>query len=597
MIGCYLFGIFAFSNAGALADILTHTEQNIHHDHSEFVSKSVTTFPWARPAHSTSSLRCRCYPGDKCWPSDSVWNAFNETIGGRLIATTPLAAPCHDSTFGLYNATECAQLQASWFTPELHADSPSSIMSPYFANNSCNPFLPEAASCILGTYASFSVNISHPIDIIRTLWFANYFNIRVVIKNTGHDYSGKSTGAGAISLWTHNLKEIETIDYKSVSYTGKAIKVGAGVQMEEVYTAASAQGLLVVGAECPTVGYAGGYTQGGGHSTLSSKYGLAADQVLEWEVVDGRGRLLQASPFVNSDLYWALCGGGGGSFGVVVSMTSKAYQDIPVSGANISFTNAGISQDQFYDAVEVYLQSLPAIVDAGAVTVSFLSNETFAISPLTAPGLSSEQVYGLLSPLTTRLEKYNVSYDLNVNSFPGYLQQFNAQTACPGVGTSLSGGRFIPRSVVTAETAQLMAAYRYINSQGGVLGLIGLKASRDVTGHVWNAVNEAWRETLIETVIEVNYNQTASIEDNKKRQDQITYDLEPQLEQLTTGGGAYINEGDFQQPGWQQAFYGDNYKALVNIKNRYDPFHLFYATTAVGSEYWIPQNDGRLCKA
>ncbi len=91
-------------------------------------------------------------------------------------------------------------------------------------------------------------------------------------------------------------------------------------------------------------------------------------------------------------------------------MTSKAYRDVSVTGANISFTNAGISQDQFYDVVEVYLKSLPAIVDAGAVTVSFLSRDTFAISPLTAPGLSPKEVNRLLSPLTGHLKKYNISY-------------------------------------------------------------------------------------------------------------------------------------------------------------------------------------------
>ncbi|TGJ87544.1 hypothetical protein E0Z10_g1203 [Xylaria hypoxylon] len=301
---CYRFGIFAFSIVAALADIPTRTTSNVPYDDSNFVSKSIDTPPWAQPKQKASSLKCRCYPGDNCWPSASVWDAFNETIGGRLIATTPLAAPCHDSTFGLYDAIECANLKAAWLTPDLHVKSPSSIMAPYFANNSCNPFLPEASPCTVGAYVSYSVNVSQPMDIARTLWFATYFNIRVVVKNTGHDYNGKSTGAGAISLWTHNLKKIKMIDYKSVNYTGKAIKVGAGVQVEEAYAAASAQGLTVVGGECPTVGYAGGYTQGGGHSALSSKHGLAADQVLEWEVVDGRGRLLQANPSVNPDLYW-----------------------------------------------------------------------------------------------------------------------------------------------------------------------------------------------------------------------------------------------------------------------------------------------------
>lgn len=366
--------------------------------------------PWAQPAQTASPSSCRCYPGDDCWPSTSTWEAFNDTIGGRLIATVPLAGPCHDVDFGPYNADTCANLQAAWFTPELHAESPSSIMAPLFLNNSCNPFLPRESACVVGSYASYSVAVSEPMDVARTIWFATYFNIRLVIKNTGHDYNGKSTGAGAIGLWTHKLKEISLVDYQSANYTGKAAKVGAGVQTEEVYAAASAQGLAVVAAEVPTVGHAGGYTQGGGHSALSSKYGLAADQVLEWEVVDGQGNLLTASPSVNSDLYWALCGGGGGTYGVVTSMTTKAYPDIPVTGASVSFTNAQVTQDQFYDVLATFQASLPDIVDSGAMTVSFFTNATFALSPLTAPGLSPEDVDKLLLPLKNKLESYNMTY-------------------------------------------------------------------------------------------------------------------------------------------------------------------------------------------
>ena len=57
--------------------------------------------------------------------------------------------------------------------------------------------------------------------------------------------------------------------------------MGAGVQAFEAYYAADARGLRVLGGECPTVGIAGGYTQGGGHSALSSIYGLGADQALD----------------------------------------------------------------------------------------------------------------------------------------------------------------------------------------------------------------------------------------------------------------------------------------------------------------------------
>lgn len=89
------------------------------------------------------------------------------------------------------------------------------------------------------------------------------------------------------------------------------------MQAIEAYAFASAHNLAIVGGECPTVGLAGGYTQGGGHSSPSSKYGLAADRTLEWEVIDGRGNFLTATPTHNADLYWALSRSGGGTYGVV----------------------------------------------------------------------------------------------------------------------------------------------------------------------------------------------------------------------------------------------------------------------------------------
>ena len=63
-----------------------------------------------------------------------------------------------------------------------------------------------------------------------------------------------------------------------------------------------------------TVGVAGGYFLGGGHSPLSSIYGLAADQVLAMEVVLASGRFVTVTEQSNPDLFWALRGGGGGKF-------------------------------------------------------------------------------------------------------------------------------------------------------------------------------------------------------------------------------------------------------------------------------------------
>lgn len=55
--------------------------------------------------------QCKTFPGDGAWPSKSEWNSLNETVGGRLVATVPLGAPCHGSSFD--NAT-CESLKDQW---------------------------------------------------------------------------------------------------------------------------------------------------------------------------------------------------------------------------------------------------------------------------------------------------------------------------------------------------------------------------------------------------------------------------------------------------------------------------------------------------
>jgi FAD binding domain len=75
----------------------------------------------------------------------------------------------------------------------------------------------------------------------------------------------------------------------------------------------------------------GGWAQGGGHAPLSSQYGLGVDQILEVKVVTADGNLVVANAVSNPELFWAIRGGGGGTFGVVVEGTIKAHPDVPVT--------------------------------------------------------------------------------------------------------------------------------------------------------------------------------------------------------------------------------------------------------------------------
>lgn len=318
--------------------------------------------------------------------------------------------------------------------------------------------------------------------------------------------------------------------------------MGAGVKGIDAYRAADAHGLQVVGGECPTVGISGGYSQGGGHSALASRYGLAADQVLEWEVIDGTGRFLTANREQNSDLYWALAGGGGGTYGVVYSMTSKAHPTTPVSAFNLTFTNDGISQDTFYEAVGLYNTHLPPLVDAGAMGTWYFTNTSFTVAPVTAPNVPENKLLELVQPFLADLHRLGIKYAFYSHQFPSYLAEYNAMQNPIQVGIAQYGGWLIPRSVVQTNNNDLTAAYRRITEDGAQFIGVALNVSTEVAGDVFNSVLPAWRDTLIDTVITTPWNFSAPVSDMVALQHKMTDYYIPQLEALAPHSGAYMNE-------------------------------------------------------
>ncbi|KAI1095728.1 FAD binding domain-containing protein [Rostrohypoxylon terebratum] len=552
----------------------------------------------AAPRSNISDSDCRCFPGDACWPTSTQWAAFNHTVGGRLVATIPIASVCHENDFVAYDAGACANLQAVWNYPQTHYVTSSSPMAPFFANASCDPFTAPSDQCVIGAYVQYAVNATCAEDYKATIAFAAKNNIRLVIRNTGHDYFGKSTGAGALALWTHHLKDIEFIaNYTSSAYTGKAFKFGAGVQIFEAYAAADAAGVTVAGGSCDTVGLVGGYTQGGGHGPLNSQVGLGADQVLEWEVVTAAGEHLVATPTANEDLYWALSGGGGGTYAAVLSVTLRAHENFNVSGAVLIFTNTG-SDDAFFGAVKTFLMSLPALADAGSWSSWLLAQSYFVLQPLFAPGLDKETLQQLLDPTIASLNESGIPYEYQIAEFDTFYEGFQNLIPFNNISGYNFGGRLIPRSLVEDDSSasQLMDAIKFITSNGGGIAGNHINASKFPTGGIKNSVNPIWRSAIFDAVLGLPYdyeNFTANFEIQQK----MTDTLMPALEAVTPGGGSYINEADFRQPDWQTAFYGVNYDTLRDIKKKYDPEDLFYGLTAVGSDEWAVQADGRLCRS
>lgn len=158
-------------------------------------------------------------------------------------------------------------------------------------NETCYIDFPRSSPCGQGSVPVYAVAATTPQDIQKGVNFGRTHNLRLAIKNTGHDFLGRSTARGSLQIWTHNMKSITFLEgfrAKGCSKSGggePAVTIGAGVQLKELYTAAKSQGKTLVAGFANTVGAAGGYIQGGGHSALSPWKGLASDNALQFTVV------------------------------------------------------------------------------------------------------------------------------------------------------------------------------------------------------------------------------------------------------------------------------------------------------------------------
>lgn len=408
----------------------------------------------------------------------------------------------------------------------------------------------------------------------------------------------------------HNVKGTEIIpEYESAYYTGPAIKVGAGVLGLEAYEAADSAGYRVVGGNCPSVGIAGGYTQGGGHSSLSSQYGLAADNVLEWEVVTAGGEHLTATPESNEDLYWALSGGGGGTFAVVISMTARLHQDGPIGGGYLTFDNATAGSDAFWKAVGLFNQRLPAITDAGGGnTVAYsLASSAFGIYNLAAPGQSAEEVRALLEPFLGDLETLGIPYNCSTHESATFLEQLRRDYGPfpdgPFQTSALIASRLIPGEVLL-KAANNEALTQVLRNTASGSEFVMLMQSLNVNSSTPlsksqvadNAVLPAWRATAVHAIVTGPWDWTVTRAEMERREDLLANEIAAALAAVTPGSGTYLNEANFAQKNWQEEFYGSNYPRLLAIKGKYDPDSVLYATATVGSEAWEEDAEGRLCR-
>ncbi|KAI1271764.1 FAD-binding domain-containing protein [Xylaria sp. FL0933] len=563
-----------------------------------FIESIATTYTYD---HDKSA--CRYLPGDSGWPSDQKWNSLNHTTGGKLIRGTPLAEPCYMQASG-FESDLCTNIRDSWTFPQTHYENSISVMSPYWLNDSCSPFPASGFGCTLGNLAAYALEIDSAATAAAGLKFATDNNIRLSIKNTGHDYTGRSNGKGSLVLWTRKLKDITFLHYKRPYYTGPSVKLGAGVQFSEIYAAAASHGLRVVGGYCPSVGITGGFVQSGGYGPLTASYGLAADNVLEFEVVTVDGRHLVASPTENSDLYWALSGSGAGNYAVVLSLTTKAYADGPTAGASLSFTN---TDPTLYWAAVATFQSYLLVLDRipGFAMSWGLDNRGFSVDVATLPGGRQSDIEKALNPFVRELKDIGLSLThYNTTMHPSFYTHFQHYTFPPEVYSTNNtlGGRLIQRSTIQHRLPELVGALREIaessdfpaNRISGNTFNATLKRIPQTPGQ--NSVLPAWRDALYTLNVGIGYSPDANPEELRAIQQQANK-WQKLFNPITMGGGAYVNEATFDNSEWKKDYFGKNYDRLLEIKLKYDPKFTLWQHTSVGADaYWEIARDGRLCR-
>ncbi|CAF0931701.1 unnamed protein product [Rotaria sordida] len=534
-------------------------------------------------------LRCRCLMNDStCWPNLSVWRTFNESVNGRLIPVQPSVAFC---TGNPPNIDVCANAIAQWTNATWRSDQVGAMQNHNWENTSCSDDLGNV-TCTQGSVPRLAVNATTAEHVQATVRLANTNNLRLVIKTTGHDYLGRSTAADSLLLWLHYMKTITLEQYTSCTgeNISNAVRIGAGVQWGEAYAWLSTYNLIAIGGASPTVGAIGGFLQNGGHGPLTRWKGMAADQVLEFDVVTADGERQTVNACQNKDLFWALRGGGGGSFAVVLSTVLRTFPS--PSMVSILYTISAANEIRYAHFIRDFIRFMPTLADAGCAGYFYMIDTTISIA-FFVPN-------GDLTVTTAIIDQLMKNYtDLqfiqnSIATFPSFYAYFSQTMAKsnPTGGNVLLGSRLIPETIVRNQPDQVAEALfqtrGHSKNQSMLIGhlVAGGQVSNTL---IDNSVSPGWRTALLHMIHAQEWNDNTSVVD----QEILASRLRTQVDILQTiAGGAqsscYINEADPNEPNWQQKFFGTqvNYDRLKSIKKSVDPNGLFICKNCVGSDDW-----------
>ena len=573
--------------------------------------------PWRGAAGAAASVR-RVRPGDPAWPREDAWKALGEQLQGGLVRVeSPLAMSTRGAAL---DPTLLKQLQ-----------------NPYYVGDQV--WATQSTGWVdawMSSPSAYAVPARSARDVAAAVNFARTHRLRLAVKGGGHSYQGTSNAPGSLLVWTRAMDDIVLHDaFVPEGCEGKvapvsAVSVGAGALWLHTYDAVTTRGgRYVQGGGCATVGVAG-LVQGGGFGSFSKRYGMAAAGLLEAEVVTADGRVRVVNACGDPDLFWALKGGGGGTFGVVTRLTLRTHA-LPETFGAVFLAIEPSSDDAYRRLIErfvVFYQA--ALFNPHWGEQVRLGRRRFAVSMLFA-GLDRAQAQEIWRPFLAEVEKpgsglafrqpptffaspardfWNPEF-LKANA-PAFVRA-DDRAGSPAnniwwasneeeLGIYWHGyeSTWMPASLLAPERQRELAAALFAATRHWTVGLHfnkglagsppeAIAAARDTATNP--AVLDAFALAIIAGGDVAAYKLLAGeqpdLAEGRSAAKGI-HDSMAELRKLVPDPGSYLSESNYFERNWQRAFWGAHYPRLRTVKRKYDPSGLFFVHHGVGSEDWSP---------
>jgi FAD/FMN-containing dehydrogenase len=388
-------------------------------------------------------------------------------------------------------------------------------------------------------------------------------------RSGGHSYAGYSTREGGVVLDLRNLNRI-TVDRRAGTAT-----IGAGAQLIDVYRALNSHGVTIPAGSCPSVGI-GGHALGGGMGLAGRAFGLASDNLMAAEIVTANGKLLRVYTKSDPDLLWALRGGGGGNFGVVTKLRFRVHA-VPGSASWFTlrwpWSSAGA-------ALDAWLHWAPHVRDA---LTSVFHLETGPSVVVAGQYLgSAHDLGGLLGPLTSvpgaSLSSGMDSYFALMVRWAGCLGR--SLQSCHTVGTRPGG--MLERASFRAKSDYLV---KPLTASGRAVLTRAIERRQGLPGSgaiLFDSYGGAINRVAPGKTAFVHRNAICCIQYLSYNGGEAWLDSTYSSMRPHVSGMAYQNYIDHDLGDWRKAYYGSNYRRLVEVQRRVDPHHYFNFAQAIG---------------